>query len=310
MSKEFTPLFSGGSGRSGTTIIVNLFKHHPEIHSSLPREIKYLTSRYGLLDLNFGRSLQLEESFKGRRNNLAARVMALLGQKGQEQFLNDLQTKWWSETGKKGKPRGLVQGITPEQLQLLIKEFQASSQSDLFKASQDLYFGLSRAQIKKQEVRYFIDSTPVNCMHSHNITKLLPGARFINMIRDGRDVALSVSKEKWGPNDAYSALQWWGNRVLMAHQSLAQIPADQRVDIRLEALIQFDRQGQYEKILTFLKISDSAPMRKFFDQEMLPVHMSQGSWREQVKDPSSFDRQYDSILSRLAHNGISIEKFY
>jgi hypothetical protein len=308
--KDFIPLFSGGSGRSGTTIIVNLFKHHPEIHSSLPREIKYLTSRYGLLDLNFGRSLRVEEDFRGRKNNIAARLLTLQGQKSKEQFLMNLETKWWSEEGKRGKPRGLVQGITSEQMQLLIKEFQSSSQSDLCKASQDLYFGLSRAQIKKQEVRYFIESTPVNCMHSHNITKLLPGARFINMIRDGRDVALSVSKEKWGPNEAYGALQWWGNRVLLAHQSLAQIPADQRVDIRLEELIQFDRQGQYEKILTFLGVSDSAPMREFFDLEMLPEHMSQGSWREQVQDPSLFDRQYDSILSRLAHNGISIEKFY
>jgi hypothetical protein len=67
MSTQFTPLFTGGSGRSGTTIIINLLKNHPEIHSSLPREIKYLTSRYGLLDLNFGRSIKLEEDFQGIR---------------------------------------------------------------------------------------------------------------------------------------------------------------------------------------------------------------------------------------------------
>lgn len=310
MPKDFIPLFSGGSGRSGTTIIVNLFKHHPEIHSSLPREIKYLTSRYGLLDLNFGRSLRVEEDFRGRKNNIAARLLTLQGQKRKEQFLMNLETRWWSEEGKREKPRGLVQGITSEQMQLLIQEFKVNVQSDLLKASQDLYFELSKAQIKKQDARYFIDSTPVNCMHSHTIVKLLPDARFINMIRDGRDVALSVSKEKWGPNDAYSALQWWGNRVLVAHQSLSQIPTDQRVDIRLEELIQFDRQGQYEKILTFLGVSDSTPMREFFDQEMLPEHMSQGSWREQVKDPISFDRQYDKILSRLAQDGIFIEKFY
>ena len=73
MHSAFTPLFAGGSGRSGTTIIVNLLKSHPEIHSSLPREMKYLTSRYGLVDLNFGRSIKIEEDFKGVRNNLLAR---------------------------------------------------------------------------------------------------------------------------------------------------------------------------------------------------------------------------------------------
>ena len=89
MEIGFTPLFTGGSGRSGTTIILNLLKDHPQVHSSLPREIKYLTSRFGLIDLNFGRPISLEEDFKSRRNNLAAAVINLMGLK-KEQFLFNL----------------------------------------------------------------------------------------------------------------------------------------------------------------------------------------------------------------------------
>ena len=37
-----TPVFIGGSGRSGTTIALNLLKDHPQFHASLPREIKFL----------------------------------------------------------------------------------------------------------------------------------------------------------------------------------------------------------------------------------------------------------------------------
>ena len=60
-------------------------------------------------------------------------------------------------------------------------------------------------------------------MHAFHIKELLPDARFINVIRDGRDVALSISKERWGPNDAYAGLSWWANRVLKSSQALAMI---------------------------------------------------------------------------------------
>jgi hypothetical protein len=192
MSTAFTPLFTGGSGRSGTTIIVNLLKNHPEIHSSLPREIKYLTSRYGLLDLNFGRSIKLEEDFYGVRNNLLASIGNRVGTRKEKVFLNNLKSKWWSEVGKKGKPRGLVQGVTEEQLAEISSQFRSSSEKNLLDASRELFYELSSCQFKKNTVRYFADSTPVNTMQAHLIYQLFPNAMFINMIRDGRDVAYSV----------------------------------------------------------------------------------------------------------------------
>ena len=310
MSTQFTPLFTGGSGRSGTTIIINLLKSHPDIHSSLPREIKYLTSRYGLLDLNFGRSIKLEEDFQGVRNNLIASVNNRIGKRKEEIFLKFLSDKWWSETGKAGKPRGLVQGITQEQLALFSSEFKDNYREDLLEASRRLYFQLSAAQFKKDNVRYFADSTPVNTMQADLIHRILPDALFINMIRDGRDVALSVAAEKWGPNDPLKALKWWGNRVLVSHLALAKVPTEQVLNIRLEELISFDREHQYSRVLDFLKISDHSSIHEFFENQMRPEKMTQGEWKRKVKDPVGFDDEYDKVLTKLAAHGITVSKFY
>jgi hypothetical protein len=310
MPTSFTPLFTGGSGRSGTTIIVNLLKSHPEIHSSLPREIKYLTSRYGLVDLNFGRPIRLEEDFKGVRNNLAASINNRIGKSKEELFLTFLKSKWWSETGKKGKPRGLVQGVTEEQLAEISSRFGSSYKKDLLVASRQFFYDLSSCQFKKDTVRYFADSTPVNTMQAHFIYQLFPDALFINMIRDGRDVAYSVSKESWGPSDPFKGLKWWGNRVLVSHQSLSQLPNKQHLEIRLEELIVSDRENQYLKILNFLGISDHPSVLEFFSLEMRPEKMSQGEWKEKVKDPIAFDKEYDKVLSKLKQQGINIKKFY
>jgi hypothetical protein len=310
MSTAFTPLFSGGSGRSGTTVIVNLLKSHPEIHSSLPREIKYLTSRYGLVDLNFGRSMRLEEDFRGMRNNFLASANKRIGKRKEDIFLAYLKSKWWSEEGKKGKPRGLVQGVTEEQLAEILSRFRSTYEKNLLTASRELFYDLSACQFKKDTVRYFADSTPVNTMQAHLIYQLFPNALFINMIRDGRDVAYSVSKENWGPRDPFKALKWWGNRVLVSHQSLSQLPDEQHLEIRLEELISSDREAQYLKILNFLDISDHLSMREFFNVEMRAEKISQGEWKQKVSDSIAFDREYDKVRSKLKQQGVNIEKFY
>ena len=105
VAQTITPVFIGGSGRSGTTIALNLLKDHPQFHASLPREIKFLTARNGILDLLSIRPLSLEESAKGIRNNLIVRVVNLVKRvdvftsiEGQR-FSIWLFGSWWSETG-------------------------------------------------------------------------------------------------------------------------------------------------------------------------------------------------------------------
>lgn len=310
MEYGFSPLFTGGTGRSGTTIILNLLKNHPQVHSSLPREIKYLTARYGLIDLNFGRSLSLEEDFKSKRNNLAARILNRFGKKKKDRFLINLNSKWWSEIGKKGKPRGLVQGITKEQLDLAVVNFKSYFNSDKKRASRAFFYEISAAQIEDKNVKYFADSTPLNMIQANYIYKLFPNAKFINMVRDGRDVALSVSKERWGPDDPHEALTWWAIRIEKAHNALLKVRAKDQMQMRLEDLIVNDRKQEYLRLLSFLEIEDHDLTREYFETQMLPEYMTQGEWQKEVKDPDLYNKKYESILKNLTAKGIEIAKYY
>lgn len=310
MEYGFSPLFTGGTGRSGTTIILNLLKNHPRVHSSLPREIKYLTARYGLIDLNFGRSLFLEEDFKSKRNNLVVRILNRFGKKKKDRFLIYLNSKWWSEIGKKGKPRGLVQGITKEQLDLAVVNFKTYFNSDKKRASRAFFYEISAAQIQDKNVKYFADSTPLNMMQADYIYKLFPNAKFINMIRDGRDVALSVSRERWGPDDPHQALNWWANRVEKAHKALLEIRTGDQMQMRLEDLIVNNRNQEYLRLLNFLEVEDHDLTREYFETQMLPEYMTQGEWQKEVKDPDSYSKKYDDLLKKLNAKGIQIIKYY
>jgi hypothetical protein len=310
MAENFQPLFVGGSGRSGTTVAINLLNRHSQIHASLPREIKYLTSRSGLIDLVYGRPIGLEEGAAGVRNNLVARLLPIIGRSKLHYFQKNLHGAWWSEVGKKGKARGLIQGIDEQALISAEKNFLLNFRSQPEVAARELFYALSSKQLKSPEIKYFADSTPVNIMQANYLNRLFPDALFINMVRDGRDVALSVSNERWGPNDPFKALGWWANRVLTANQSLELIPKDQQITLRLEDLVYRNRDLSCNRLLKFLAIESEVPLSDFFENELTIEKLNEGLWKQKVTNPDKFDKKYSEVLERLEDKGIVVERFY
>jgi hypothetical protein len=310
MSTPFTPLFSGGTGRSGTTAIVNLLNHHPQVHTSLPREIKYLTDRFGLLDINFGRPIKFESSTEALVKRLSGNFGFIIGRSASTFFNQRMSNLWWQEVGKKGKPRGLCQGIELDIFTEQLKVFNKMKKTDLYQASLNLYYELSKAQIKKSNISFFADSTPSNMQNGNRIIKLLPNAYFINMIRDGRDVALSVSKERWGPDDPALALKWWQKRIVLANQGLTKIAPERKLDLRLEDLIVYNRDQSYNSVLNLLGLADNPELAAEFDKTFSKEKMSMGTWKSEVKSPAQFEKSYLKILKQLSDQGIEIKQYY
>ncbi len=308
MAHDFTPVFIGGTGRSGTTILLNLLSRHPDFHGSMPREIKYLTSRHGLVDIALTRPIRLEENLKAKRNNLFARILPLLGQSKISLFERDLLGRWWSETGKKGNIRGLVQGISREVLEAEFAKFKVDFRVDSKRASRDLFESLSRAQMKDGVKRYFGDSTPVNIMQADLINKLLPRSKFIHVIRDGRDVASSVLKEKWGPSEHFAALDWWKYRIVTGQIALSKIQTQNKLEIRIEDLVIHRREETLERIKNFLELPNHARLEKYFEEEILPEKLNAGRWMSEPVNATKFSARYQAILKELNENGIKIKE--
>ena len=306
MAHNFSPVFIGGSGRSGTTVTLNLLQRHPQFHASLPREIKFLTSRHGLLDLVFTRPFSVEEDLHGYRYNVVTRALPLLGRDQMTYFTSNLFNRWWSEEGKAGKPRGLVQSLSLEVVEKAHNEFIQTFAIDRTRAAREFFYSLADAQIKRDAL-YFGDSTPVNMMHADQIHKLLPEARFINVIRDGRDVAVSISKERWGPNDPYEALSWWANRVYRSAVALKRVDPTSVFQMRIEDLIVHKREKTYTDWLKFLQLDDSEILREYFVKQLTAERLHSGRWRTEVKDSVRFNDKYMALCKKLRRKGIEVK---
>ena len=87
------------------------------------------------------------------------------------------------------------------------------------------------------------EKTPWYLLELVLINKLFPKAKYIYIVRDGRDVALSLLKKEWGPNNLYSCAEYW--RTLNKETPLlAELKAKgQLLELRYEDLL--DKTEEY-----------------------------------------------------------------
>ena len=284
-------LFSGGSGRSGTTVVGKMIGRHPAVQVAVPMEIKFLTSGNGLLDLAGGRRFHKNgKPILRKDGNLRL-------------FEKSVINKWWILESKKAEKTGLHLGIERDYLEQLLEELRENFYHDRVMASRIFFRKFVDSQLAKRDRSRWIDTSPPNLMRSSEINSLLPGAKFIHMIRDGRDVACSVVKEKWGPSEHFEALEWWRERLMKVISEGKKNP-EAILHVWLEDLIHFDRDESFNRILSFTNLSEAAPMRRYFDDEMQPKAAHSNRWQSEVRQSERFSSRYLEIYEELVGLGL------
>jgi hypothetical protein len=79
------------------------------------------------------------------------------------------------------------------------------------------------------------DKTPHYVHHVDLLLELWPAARVVVLVRDGRDVALSLRRMPFGPNNAWAAAQWWARGIRAGEAARERHPASVRI-VRYEDL--------------------------------------------------------------------------
>lgn len=116
------------------------------------------------------------------------------------------------------------------------------------------------------------DKTPNYAMCMPLIAELLPEAHFVHLIRDGRDVALSVRSLWFGPDTIEQAAVYWKERVETARLSGAKLPY---IEVRYESLV-VDPPTELMRLCRFLGLD--------FADEMLVAHRRAGERLAELKD--------------------------
>ena len=295
-ARLLSPYFTGGTGRSGTTIIAKLLHRHPALAGTRPLESRFLTDRFGLCDLVEAKPWLL-------------RLVAHLPYRMRlELFERRLRGQWFRRTAGNGKVVGLHQGIDEATLTCALDGFRKCFRIDPEAASARLTHELLDPPARAAGKPRWIETTPDNAARAGALLQIFPDLRLVHMIRDGRDVAASVAARYWGPDDINDALDWWGKRMLLGGRGVAKLPPHQLLTIQLEDLVLRRREETLHKILAFLDLEPVDPVIQFHAKMMRPEHAHLSRWTSAMDTSArtQFDRRYEAILQRLTRAGVPV----
>jgi hypothetical protein len=133
------------------------------------------------------------------------------------------------------------------------------------------------------------DKTPTYTSHIELLHRIFPRARFIHLIRDGRDVALSVL-DTWGRRahvDLVFAARSWVRRVAEACCSGGRFDPESYLELRYEDLV-VEPEKELRRVCRFLD--------EDFHPKMLQFHLTaeewiqEGGFHDAVRNPLTTER--------------------
>lgn len=183
----------------------------------------------------------------------------------------------------------------------------------------------------------FAEKTPRNCFIIPFLAKTFPDARFIHIIRDGRDAALSLSEKPWlsdreqqpdrfepggyqmGPyarfwvepdrtnefestSDYHRCIWAWRRYTEAALAGSASIDPARVLEIRYEEFVA-DPDAVGTQILDFLGIQRQTDRKSFLNRAMKAKPDSVGRWRDHLSaiDVVTAEREAGQLLRRLSY---------
>jgi hypothetical protein len=108
------------------------------------------------------------------------------------------------------------------------------------------------------------DKTPLYCRHLRRIEALLPEARFIHLIRDGRDAAVSLRKQWFSPGHEIGVqAHYWLDNVTTAREEGS--ACRHYMETRYEDVVR-DAQTELRRICSFIELDYHPDMLRYHER--------------------------------------------
>jgi hypothetical protein len=282
--------FIVGCGRSGTTLLVVMLDSHPDM--AVPGEAGGFALRL-CLD-GFGRLSDPNADARPRPGSALPYSRAEA-----EALLHELD----------GEHRFQRWGLDPARVVEEVVSAGVSSRPGFVRA---LYRSYAQVEGKVRAG----DKTPDHVLHMPLLSDLFPEARFVHLVRDGRDVALAMKDTSWAPKDPAAAAAHWMDRVTRGREDGRRLGPDRYLEVRYEDLV--DRPAEeLARICAFIDLSFVASMLDYGQaadrqDRMSPAPHEDASlhravtpglrdWRTQM--PAEDLRRFEAVA------GVTLEEF-
>lgn len=261
-------IFIGGTGRSGTTILKKIISSHSNV-MALPGELRVLTDPGGALELvtalsdrwspyNADMAIQrfrtmVLESSRGQselavtaekvekrafrylgvssRRYLGLGFGTYFGKRHLRQSLEELVSELSHQT-----VGGSWFGSPPLRIGAKMYEADVTERSEVVTAVADFFSRLYANMEGAESATHWLDDTPMNLLHAHELLALYPEMKLLHIYRDPRDVVASYKTFAWGGDDYGTTARRVANIYRRWLDIREQLPPECYREVGLEAL--------------------------------------------------------------------------
>jgi hypothetical protein len=204
------PIFVGGSGRSGTTIVARMITLHPQTEL-VPEELRVHCDPGGLADV------------------LAHRVPVAW-------FAKRLHGYWRTRRSASGNPRGLTERfLADDEYTKAVHRFEQGFDADPEASGAALVEALI-SDVTPAAGKW-VEMSPTNCAAAEGLHAMFPSARFVHVVRSGLDVACSLRTVAWGPDDSRDGVLVWADRSAEAAKGMRRLPLRRATTVHFEEVV-------------------------------------------------------------------------
>ena len=148
--------------------------------------------------------------------------------------------------------------MTPEDVGRALSEASPRSLADAVRAIYRFYAA------RRGKSRY-ADKNPNNVLHVGPIAELFPEARFLHVIRDGRDSTLSYLAASFGPTNVAEAALYWRRFVGHGRREGLALGPDRYRELRYEDLLA-DPEKELRAICAFIGLPFDDAMLRYYER--------------------------------------------
>jgi len=285
-SSEPVPLlFVGGTGRSGTHVVSKILNSSGHFRK-VPNEARFHVDPGGFPDV-------------------------LAGRTGPDLFAYRLEHYWYRNfEPSRLSFRGIHRYVPKRRLHSAQTSFLRRFDDEPEAACRQLFFDLLWPLATERAKAGLIEQSCDTVAEAGPLSRLFPEARFVHVVRDGRDVAASrVGQARWlaYPRTMQQGLEWWEARIRRIDDGVRAAGSDRVLAVSLDDLVSGNRRkNTLKRMRGFAGLGNDKRMRAYFERRVKVRNAHAERWREEVPEgrQAEVDAQYVQILDRLEADGI------
>jgi Sulfotransferase family len=275
-------VFVGGTGRSGTHIVAQLLGRSHNL-AMIPVEVRFHTDADGFPGL-------------------------LAGEVSLERFVRKLRGYWWKGFQTR-RFRGMFRFVDRERFDAAVSAFERNFAADREEACRRLFFDLLWFRTEgEQTIRGLVEQSCDTVAQAPTLLRLFDRARFIHVVRDGRDASASRVAQTRGlikPRTRAQGLEWWERRLARLEAGARSIPPECLLTMSLDELLLTGGGETLRPLMHFSGTRATSRVRYFYASRMNRERANSERWRNGLSErkAASLLEQYEAALDRLEAGG-------